>query len=156
MAMRTPDQRRCLIVSHGHYTESIYSLMSTLKDTLYPSQRASGFEDIETLEEENFAWIDFFWSTLGQSGEVGTDMGMIYADLTSPADIDALVSNLTSGDAGQGQGACLAAPGRTVGGEQDLPAGGQPRGHQRARHARRPPLPPRARPGCGPTWRARS
>ena len=104
MAMRTPDQRRCLIVSHGHFTESIYSLMSTLKDTLYPSQRLPGFEDIETLEEENFAWIDFLWSTLGQSGEVGTDMGMIYADLTSPADIDALVANLTRAMLAKGKG----------------------------------------------------
>jgi len=104
MALRTPDQRRCLIVSHGHFTESIYSLMSTLKDTLYPSQRPSGFEDIETLEEENFAWIDFFWSTLGRSGEVGTDMGMIYADLTSPADIDGLVANLTRAMLAKGKG----------------------------------------------------
>ena len=104
MALRTPDERRCLIVSHGHFTESIYSLMSALKDTLYPGQRPAGFEDIETLEEENFAWIDFFWSTLGQSGQVGTDMGMIYADLTSPADIDGLVANLTSAMLAKGKG----------------------------------------------------
>jgi 3',5'-cyclic AMP phosphodiesterase CpdA len=104
MALRTPDERRCLIVSHGHFTESIYSLMSTLKDTLYPGQRPSGFEDIETLEEENFAWIDFFWSTLGQSGQVGSDMGMIYADLTSPADIDGLVANLTRAMLAKGKG----------------------------------------------------
>jgi hypothetical protein len=104
MALRSQDERRCLVVSHGHFTESIYSLMSTLKDTLYPGQRPSGFEDIETLEEENFAWIDFFWSTLGQSGAVGVDMGMIYADLTSPADIDGLVSNLTHAMLAKGKG----------------------------------------------------
>jgi hypothetical protein len=104
MALRSHDERRCLIVSHGHYTESIYSLMTTLKDTLYPDQRTLGSEDIETLEEENFAWIDFFWSTLGRSGQVGTDMGMIYADLTSPADIDGLVSNLTAAMLAKGKG----------------------------------------------------
>jgi len=94
LALRTPDGRRCLVVSHGHFTESIYTLMSQLRNILYPGQRQALFEDIDRLEEENFAWIDFFWSTLGRSGQVGTDMGVIYADLTSAADLDALVSNL--------------------------------------------------------------
>jgi len=96
MALRAPDGRRCLIVSHGHFTESIYTLMSRLRDILYPGQRQAAPADIERMEGENFAWIDFFWSTLGRSGQVGVDMAMIYADLTSPRDIDELVSNLTS------------------------------------------------------------
>lgn len=104
LALRTPDGRRCLIVSHGHFTESIYTLMSRLRDILYPGQRQAAPADIERLEEENFAWIDFFWSTLGRSGQVGTDMGLIYADLTSPDDINALVSNLTSALLAKGKG----------------------------------------------------
>ena len=104
LALRTPDERRCLVVSHGHYTESIYSLMSQLKDILYPGQRRSGPQHIDLLEEENFAWIDFLWSTLGRSGQVGSDMGLIYADLTSPADIDALVSNLVTALIAKGKG----------------------------------------------------
>jgi hypothetical protein len=96
LALRTPSGRRCLIVSHGHYTESIYSLMSRLRDILYPGQQQAPFEDIERLEAENFAWIDFLWSTLGRSGQVGEDMALIYADLTSPAAIDTLVSNLVA------------------------------------------------------------
>jgi len=104
LALRTPDERRCLIVSHGHFTESIYSLMSQLKHILYPGQRQNELADIDLLEEENFAWIDFLWSTLGRSGQVGTDMGLIYADLTSPADIDALVSNLTAAMIAKGKG----------------------------------------------------
>jgi hypothetical protein len=102
LALRTPDGRRSLIVSHGHFTESIYTLMSRLRDILYPGQTVP--TDIERLEEENFAWIDFFWSTLGRSGQVGTDMGMIYADLTSPQDIDAFVSNLISALLARGKG----------------------------------------------------
>ncbi len=47
--------RRSLIVSHGHFTESIYSLMSRLRDTLYPGQRQEPPTDIAALEEENFA-----------------------------------------------------------------------------------------------------
>ncbi len=110
LALRTPDERRCLIVSHGHFTESIYSLMSQLKGILYPGQRRTGFEDIDILEEENFAWIDFLWSTLGRSGQVGTDMGLIYADLTSSADIDGLVSNLTAAMLAKGKGAAWLHP----------------------------------------------
>jgi Calcineurin-like phosphoesterase len=104
LALRTPDGRRSLIVSHGHFTESIYTLMSRLRNMLFPSQGLSVPADIERLEEENFAWIDFFWSTLGRSGLVGTDMGVIYADLTSPQDVDALVSNLTSAMLAKGKG----------------------------------------------------
>lgn len=96
LALRTPDERRCLVVSHGHFTESIYTLMSRLRDILYPGQRQGPFEDIETLEEENFAWIDFLWSTLGRSGQVGMDMGLIYADRSSTKAVDTLVSNLVA------------------------------------------------------------
>jgi hypothetical protein len=104
LALRSPDGRRCLIVSHGHFTESIYSLMSQLRDILYPGQRQAVPADIERLEAENFAWIDFLWGTLGRSGQVGADMGLIYADLTSPADIDTLVANLTSAMIAKGKG----------------------------------------------------
>lgn len=96
LALRTRDERRCLVVSHGHFTESIYTLMSRLRDILYPGQRQGPFEDIETLEEENFAWIDFLWSTLGRSGQVGIDMGRIYADRSSAKAVDTLVSNLVA------------------------------------------------------------
>ena len=104
LALRTADGRRCLIVSHGHFTESIYSMMSRLRDVLYPGQRQVLPGDIDRLEEENFAWIDFLWSTLGRSGQVGTDMGLIYADLTSPSDINDLVANLTSALVAKGKG----------------------------------------------------
>jgi hypothetical protein len=83
---------------------SIYSLMSQLKHILYPGQPQDELANIDLLEEENFAWIDFLWSTLGRSGQVGTDMGLIYADLTSPADIDGLVSNLTAAMVAKGKG----------------------------------------------------
>ncbi|HEY0934708.1 MAG TPA: metallophosphoesterase [Trebonia sp.] len=104
LALRTPGGGRSLIVSHGHFTESIYTLMSRLRDILYPGQGAGVPTDIERLEEENFAWVDFFWSTLGRSGQVGTDVGLIYADLTSPQDIDAFVHNLVSALLAKGKG----------------------------------------------------
>lgn len=53
-------RQRCVIFHHGHYIESLYYLMSTLKGMIFPDQeKASGVREIEA---ENFAWIDFFWS----------------------------------------------------------------------------------------------
>ena len=104
LALRTADGRRSLVISHGHFTESIYTLMCRLRGILYPGQGQEPPTDIERLEEENFAWIDFFWSTLGRSGQVGTDVGMIYADLASPQDVDAFVYNLISALLAKGKG----------------------------------------------------
>ena len=39
LALRTADGHRALVISHGHFTESIYTLMSRLRDILYPGQR---------------------------------------------------------------------------------------------------------------------
>jgi hypothetical protein len=78
--------------------------MSHLRDILYPEQRSAGPVSIERLEEENFAWIDFFWSALGRSGQVGQDVGLIYADLVSPKDVDALVHNLIAALLAKGKG----------------------------------------------------
>ena len=113
LALRSADGRRSLIVSHGHFTESIYTLMSRLRAILYPGQGLVVPSDIERLEEENFAWIDFFWSTLGRSGQVGTDVGVIYADLTSPQDVDAFVSNLISALVAKGKGPSWLHPGES-------------------------------------------
>ena len=65
LALVTPDGRRSRIVSHGHFTEAIYSLMSQLRLMLFPDQATAGKPSVANLEAENFAWIDFFWSTLG-------------------------------------------------------------------------------------------
>ena len=97
LALTSADGNRCRIISHGHYTESIYTLMSQLRAILFPEQDHSGPPTIDTLEAENFAWIDFFWSTLGRSADVGTDVGLIYADIDSEPALNALAGNLVRG-----------------------------------------------------------
>src|SRR5262249_28889113 len=94
LALVTPDGGRCRVVSHGHFSEPIYMLMSQMRDLLFPDQRNPAGMTIAALEAENFAWIDFFWSTLGRSGEVGSDVGLVYADLSSSHDLDQLSANL--------------------------------------------------------------
>jgi hypothetical protein len=85
---------RIAIIHHGHFTESMYRLMSTLKAILFPHQQAG--RDIWDWESDNFAWIDFFWSTLGRSGAVGADVGTAYAMLRSRRAVWHLVRNLTT------------------------------------------------------------
>jgi hypothetical protein len=98
LALIAADGRRCCVVSHGHFTEPIYSLMSTLRELLFPGQPGpAGGTTVANLEVENFAWIDFFWSTLGRSGDVGVDVGLIYAELSSAAKLDILAENLVRG-----------------------------------------------------------
>lgn len=95
LALTTDQPDRVEVVSHGHFVESIYTLMSRLRQMLFPTQADVGeTTDVEVLEAENFAWIDFFWSTLGRSGEVGVDVSQVYAELASAARLDTLVNNL--------------------------------------------------------------
>jgi hypothetical protein len=98
LALIAAGGRRCCVVSHGHFTEPIYSLLSSLREILFPDQQGpAGGLTVADLELENFAWIDFFWSTLGRSGDVGVDVGLIYAELSSAAKLDILTGNLVRG-----------------------------------------------------------
>lgn len=94
-ALFTPDRQRSVIFTHGHYVESIYSLMSTLNTMIFPNrQRPKVVWDVEA---ENFAWIDFFWSTMGRSGNVGQDIGLLYDKLQDQQEVEKLLENLAAG-----------------------------------------------------------
>lgn len=83
---------RCAIVHHGHFTESIYYLMTELGEFLFPSRNPH--DEIWDVEAENYAWIDFLWGTLGRSGNVGVKMGMVYNMLKSEKGTRRLARNL--------------------------------------------------------------
>ena len=70
------DGSKSVVFHHGHYIESLYHLMSKLRGFIIPNRKKA--EDVWDIEAENFAWIDFFWSTMGRSGEVGQDVELIY------------------------------------------------------------------------------
>jgi hypothetical protein len=89
MALR--KDRKLLIFSHGHFTEALYLLMSSLADCIFP--RAPGRGDVDVWEEENFAWIDFFWSTLGRSGPVGPEVEVIYETMQDPGKFSKFVDD---------------------------------------------------------------
>lgn len=87
------NSQRCVIFSHGHYVEPLYSLMSTLNSMLFPPtpEAAKKPKVIWDLEAENFAWVDFFWSSMTRSGAAGRDIALIYAKLQEEAQIEKLV-----------------------------------------------------------------
>jgi hypothetical protein len=91
----TNDKNRCVVFHHGHFVESIYMLMSILKTMVFPGSEIP--EDIWDIETENFAWIDFFWSTMGRSGAVGKGVGRIYEKLQDPQQVKKLLVNLAEG-----------------------------------------------------------
>ncbi len=61
------DVGRAVVVTHGHYLEPMYRAMSFLHNVVTPDRPAR--LDVTQLEADNWAWIDFFWSTMGRSGE---------------------------------------------------------------------------------------
>jgi hypothetical protein len=89
------DRGKMVIFSHGHYIESIYMLMTRLRSMIFPDRKPP--DTIWNLEAENFAWIDFFWSTLGRSGDVGTDVELIYNMMTDPRKLKIVIDNLGAG-----------------------------------------------------------
>ncbi len=95
LALLTEDHRRCAIFTHGHFAESMYLLMSTMRKLMFP--KAARPELTWDYEAENFAWIDFFWSTMGRSGAVGTDVEIVYDKLQNESQLRMLISNLASG-----------------------------------------------------------
>ena len=90
-ALTSDDGQKCIIFSHGHYIESIYSLMSTLNTMFFPNRKKP--QVVWELEAENFAWIDFFWSSMGRSGDAGQDIGLFYVKLQDKAQLEQLFTN---------------------------------------------------------------
>ncbi len=86
------DTKKYTVISHGHFIESMYFLMSHLSSVLLNSD--SFPETIDEIEKENFAWIDFFWSMLGRSGNAGTRVGIMYDMLQDEKGVRKLVANL--------------------------------------------------------------
>jgi UDP-2,3-diacylglucosamine pyrophosphatase LpxH len=93
-AVLNEQNNKCIIFCHGHYIESMYSLMTSLRDDIFPDRINP--ETLGELETENFAWVDFFWSDLGRSGSVGKDIDLIYDKLQSPAEVNILLENIAT------------------------------------------------------------
>jgi hypothetical protein len=105
LGLLSPSGRRCALVHHGHFTEYVYRLMSVLQDMIFVGDKVGN--EISDWEAENFAWIDFLWSTLGGSGRVGQDIALVYDMLQSPRAVRLLTNNLARSIAGRHAGGWL-------------------------------------------------
>jgi UDP-2,3-diacylglucosamine pyrophosphatase LpxH len=95
LGLLSADEHRCVVITHGHFMETMYLLMSTMRGLMFPDSPKP--ELTWDYESENFAWIDFFWSTMGRSGSVGPDVEIIYDKLQDQKQLLKLVSNLATG-----------------------------------------------------------
>jgi hypothetical protein len=75
------DGARAVVLSHGHFIEPLYRMMSLL-DTVFGSPRAGAVEAWQ-LEADNGGWIDFFWSSMGDSGDIMRVTRSLYESLQS-------------------------------------------------------------------------
>ena len=92
------EKHKFIVFHHGHFFEKLYYLISLLKGIIFPEELGKfPPEKIDDIEAENFAWIDFFWSTLGRSGEAGEKVEIIWELLQSKKGKEKLVKNLAKG-----------------------------------------------------------
>lgn len=93
LAIQSKDGKRCAIFHHGHFAETAYCLMSYLSTIL--TEKREFPRDIDGLERENFAWIDFFWSALGRSGDAGDTVETIYEYAKNPKHLNKFFNDLS-------------------------------------------------------------
>ena len=48
-----------MFVTHGHYMESVGTAFSAMARLVDPS--APPLDNVDLIERENWAWVDFFW-----------------------------------------------------------------------------------------------
>ena len=78
--------RKAVVFSHGHFIEPLYRAMSALQDLRQGGDLVQPSAD--EVEAENGAWIDFFWSSMGDSGDVGRWARQLYESLQSDEAIE--------------------------------------------------------------------
>lgn len=75
------DKSRVVLFHHGHYFEDIYLAMSHLTSAISGNP---GYPDtLEKMEQSNGTWIDFLWSSFGDTGQMGKDVTLAYQFLLS-------------------------------------------------------------------------
>jgi UDP-2,3-diacylglucosamine pyrophosphatase LpxH len=90
LGLVTEPGDRAVILSHGHFIEPLYRMMSLL-DTVFGSPRTGAIEAWQ-LEADNGGWIDFFWSSMGDSGDIMRVTRSLYESLQSTETIHAEIA----------------------------------------------------------------
>ncbi len=97
LALRSDDGRRVVLATHGHYIDGLSLIMSDLLRLVAPDTPTPS--DSETMERENWAWIEFFFSSMTRAGRPGALIEVIYDTLQDPHAVEGLIeviaANLT-------------------------------------------------------------
>ena len=85
------NKDRCVILHHGHFTESTYTAMTSLANWVLKEKTP---DTPYYLEWENASWIDFFWSSLGTSGTMERAGVDLYATMNNAGGAHAFTKRL--------------------------------------------------------------
>ncbi len=88
------DSGRAVIFHHGHFIEPLYRLISTAMSLVSGSEELP--PNVYELEADNFAWIDFFWSSLGRSGKAGEEVESIYEATSDAKSLQLITDSLSA------------------------------------------------------------
>lgn len=92
--LRSADGERAVVMHHGHFVEHLYRIVSGLDDIFDPVGPTGSPTTVHHIERDNGGWIDFFWSSEGDSGDAGNDVRMLYESLVSGTTVDAEIDRL--------------------------------------------------------------
>jgi predicted phosphodiesterase len=86
------NDERCLLLSHGHYIDSVYRTMTSLNHWIWPDLVPDNLEEYEEadlswiadIERQNGTWVDFIWSGLGNTGLSRRTANELYSLMQDP------------------------------------------------------------------------
>jgi UDP-2,3-diacylglucosamine pyrophosphatase LpxH len=99
LAVPSADGKRLVLITHGHYVDPVSTVMSAFLRLVAPQVPPPA--DVETMERENWPWVDFFFSSMTRSGKPGALVENIYDALQDPKAlgrlVDVVARNVTHG-----------------------------------------------------------
>jgi hypothetical protein len=92
LALTSADGQRAVFVTHGHYMEPVGTLFSAMARLADPS--APPLDNVDLIERENWAWVDFFWGSMGRSTRTGALIEKLYDSMQDPRAVQAMLGGL--------------------------------------------------------------
>ena len=89
LVLASPGDGKAVLLTHGQYIESTSKAMSAFLRMIAPHIPPPA--DVATMEEENWPWLDFFFSSMTRSGKPGALIAGIYDVAQDSHDLDTLV-----------------------------------------------------------------
>jgi len=92
LALTSPDGGRAVLITHGHYMERVGTLFSAMARVADPS--TPPLVDVHEIERENWAWVDFFWGSMGRSSRAGALVEKLYDSMQDPRAVQTMLGGL--------------------------------------------------------------